>query len=548
MIAGIQSVVFSLLGIDRSLIERCPPRDRANVLMVGAILALVFGWLIFVYAGTLHVLLRPEGRFEPWLLLFAVAVGVSLVLVEVQLIIKPSWLRQGEASLRRELPDLPPLAPAGFRSAAAMSVRFLETVPTAGLFAILASATIFATDAGDILKARAQSQNAPVAAAIEERIDAPLQQNLARQETLRARIAEDDRQIAALRNGAAADSPELTQQLALVSRLTDSRSAAEAELSEAQQRATDELAGFPGQGLSGREGAGPRYRAAVARTDDAAARISDLAQQLGAAQDRLAQLRREAEDLSRRTLAQSDLRLQGILDDRKAAEDQLATLAGEFQLLLAGRTAAVSAALQADPNARVPPQGVIARLGAIWEAATSNPESIMLFIFAHLLSLGLELGAVFAVTALMPTTYGRLLAFQEYEADHRVAETLARLLNGGKDPPAPTPASPVEVPPEGPGPEGAEAVTSDEPAALPPERTPSPALAMQAYFHEMERRAGDLDDGGEVPAETPALPPLAPPRRGRGRPRKSPATVNGTGTSAEPGSQDDTAESKAQKR
>lgn len=152
--------------------------------------------------------------------------------------------------------------------------------------------------------------------------------------------------------------------------------------------------------------------------------------------------------------------------------------------LVGGRNKAIRQAVDNSPN-RVPFTGdnFLAQVKALDEIAAENPKVGLLIAVLEIIAVGLELAPILAkLLGLNPTVYSAVVARDHIVSLSRVGEVLGHDLGG--DPPPEPPAS-------------------------------APALSNVVSFHR--------------PANENVAPPVQIPKKKRGRPRKYPPAVNGSG-------------------
>jgi hypothetical protein len=512
-----------VIGVDPMLAARCPRRDIAYMLGLALLEGATWAWFVLIYVGAAHIALASDGQFHPDLALLGLFVATMISLSGLFCFMRPSWSRAGEARSRRYLGGLPPLLGTTRGTQVATALRVLLALGESLLSATVVMLWVMGPEIDHQLQQKALIANESITRLAEAQVDEPIAANVAAREGLRTRIATDDRELANLRAAAAAaDDAETVQQLALIARLTDAKSAAEQELADAQALASDELAGIPGVNRSGKAGDGPRRRAAQEKIANAAARVTAAADALAAAQDRLAELRRDAAGVADRALAQAQARIGDLMKDRDEAQAELRQLDAEYPKLVAGRAGAVRAAVEANPRYVAVEAGLGARLDALDEVARGHLAKTSLIVGLHLLFFALNLLVVLALnTGGIPLTYTRLLNAEDEIADWRVAEMIAREIGIKLEQ---TPPPEVE--------EALSDLSQEEATALAPAE-PSPSeqsaiFAIENYAREAERQRKamaaeeDNEQGPSLgPDVTPATSSQEIAKRGRGRPRGS---------------------------
>jgi hypothetical protein len=182
--------------------------------------------------------------------------------------------------------------------------------------------------------------------------------------------------------------------------------------------------------------------------------------------------------LARSANAANSPQLRALEVKRNAEENKLAAQKAELSRLQSGRNERLRAGLDGDPTV-VHTSGVLAQISALEELAGDDWKIAFVILLVELLAMGFDLAPVLAKMNYLPTTYSVLLARDYLERMQRTVDEMV--------PPEPDPnGQVVEIP------------------------------------------ANDDDPFGGAQAVNDNIAP-EPLKRKRGRPRKHPLTINGTG-------------------
>jgi hypothetical protein len=514
-------ISYALLGVSPRLLAMCPWFDRFCITILWVPLAALGGWQALIFTLTLQEALAPESSLDPLLVLLACVISGLIMMGELFVFVRPSWLLKAHRLIQNNLDNAPAFdsAPAKWLIAA----RLMLLVGAATINGTLGAEQIYKAEIGRQLDANNLAANAKLGASAAARVDAPIEANRQALALQQKRLATAEDQLAGLRSApgeSATETPEIKRQVAEINRLLQEKATADAALRDAQQFASDELAGVAGPGLSGKAGSGPRRTAALERVANAEAAATAAASALRSAQDRLNALQAAASAAIDANKDGDQARLQELLKDRDAAQVEIEGLTREYQELLASREKSIATALANDPLAIPKERGLTARTSALWQIAWEHPADLPIIAAVHLLLIGIDLLALLSVSVItLATTYIRLLAFEEVSANDAMARELAKRLNIGR-PPAPVIEGTAVLAVE---PKKVEEIAPSVPPPTAPEPPPfafhTPTMAMELYAKKLREESRKLEEEKED-ASKPATNVL-PFKRPRGRPAGS---------------------------
>jgi len=274
-----------------------------------------------------------------------------------------------------------------------------------------------------------------------------------------------------------------------VTQLLTQKATADQAVQQAETFASNELGGIKGDpGNSGIPGPGPRRQAALEAVDNAKDQDRQIGAALEAAQDRLDALYSQSSSRSQTTQQQSHAELPAFQNMLAAEDAKLASMKNALAAMEDHRDDAIRAAVEGAPEYVPYDNGLIAQITVLDQIAHENPRIAAVIILVDVTSFGFELAAVLAkVTSYVPTTYAALLARSAYMNVVRIVNEMMAELN----PPSSKPSADSRI--------------------IPP-------IIPQ---NETGRNAARPSPGTD-PFSSPSGPLSAPPKRGRGRPRKKP--------------------------
>lgn len=497
--APVFRMICALVGVDPDLMATCPPRDRDGVRLLAALMTLVWLWQSAIFAAVAHLMLARPSEIRPDLIAGAGLLATIILLLDSYVVMRPSWTGFGHEELRRgglaiRLPVL-----ARVKSGVFLALRLALSAVIGTLVALFVSLILYGKDIGGQLAAEHAAHNAPVIAAATRRVDDRIARNVGSQADLRARIAAADRTADGLRHGLAERADPATAGAATeLARAERIRERAEAEVR--QRRRADGAS--PARAQS-------RLGAATAARD--AARV------------RLTEAERRALPLAqgRDTVLTGQL---GALDAQRRQDlDRLAVAEIEQRTMVDGWTAAVRAAVAADPAYAAPDDGLLARLRAL-KALTADPWVGAVVFLLEMFFAGIELAAVFAkLLSFVSTTYATRLAREDQLRQVATAREIGAALEASEEPATgsavsehddvPGTLTAVGTPIEGPS----RTMAANEPdwiASPPADTDPDRILLDPESVQATIEPSEGSSTGGRAPIGEP-------PRRRRGRPPKA---------------------------
>ena len=190
-------LICFLVGIDREMLPRCPPRDRGNILTIGWLIG-VWAWQLIIISVALHVGLAQPGEYRPELVGLAALVA-TLVLLFDSYLVRASWQATGEEQLARAGLHLPAPWSARLKGASFLVVRLGVTLLLALLTGSLTSLILFKKDVGGQITAVAAERNAPLVQALGMRFDEETGRLQLERGQLLTMLGQADRDASALR-------------------------------------------------------------------------------------------------------------------------------------------------------------------------------------------------------------------------------------------------------------------------------------------------------------------------------------------------------------
>lgn len=442
-----QRFVAAITAMECDLLSRCGDRDlqesaRCFWLLVGVAL-----YQTIVFASLAHQLLAEPGVIRPLYIVLAFIPALVVMLLEAALIIAPSYLNAGLATLERSGLEIPGLLGRRVRNGIAVALRLTFALACAQLGAIAITLPLLDKDSATHLEQVYRKQNVPIFTAAATRFDANVRQ------VTRQRAAEGDA-IAKLRVeeeglrraniDPLADEPQLAAQLARIERLRSAKATADQQLSAEQRLANDELTGRKTSPfLSGRVGYGPFRRAADERVRNAQMRYDRAAADLAKAETDLVTLRDNLATVGAGKSGEAQKRLAEVTEARAAHERQFASLDARVQGLIRDREQLIRAAVEADTAHAPREDGILARARAVRELIEADWSALMIVLLFDVVLFFIEVAVLLSKTFAAPTTYSTLLAYQHVVGGHRIVREIARQLNEDEAPTDATFADPA---------------------------------------------------------------------------------------------------------
>jgi hypothetical protein len=496
LVRWFDKIFILIAGASEETLRLCPERDLEAVRAVSAIMIGTFVFQTIIYSIAAHRLFAAPGQIRPELILFSIFLGAYTLLIDSYVVMRSGWNWSGIQELRRGGLDVSGGVGARVKAGVFLAVRIILSVCIAQLTAIFLSLLIFETDIATRFQRAYIQNNANLIATATARVDADITRATDALNAENARVTALASQLNALRQNQidpSASRHEMQQAQQELAQLLSEKTKADEAVRSAENFASNELAGIRGtQANSGIAGDGPRRRAAMEAVSDAKDDVRQIAIALDAVRNRIDALHKESvssEEASRQQ-SQSELpRFEAALatEDSKfhALQDQLAGLTKR-------RNDAIREAVEAALNQSPADSGFLAQIGALEHIAQADPKIAAVIILIDLTSFGFELAAVVAkVFSFVPTQYAALIASEAYLHVVRLVDEMMAELNRGIG-------------------QGATEAELDPPAK-PPGETPR-----ELNMKPVEDLFTHVDE-----------PLSPPPKRPRGRPRKSRPGENG---------------------
>lgn len=475
-----------LVGADEATMRLCPPHDWEVVRAVAAIMICTWIYQAGLLSIISHRLFAPPGQIRPGLVLASMFIATFILLIDSYMIYRSGWHLNGIEELKRGGIDISGGLGGRLKAWIFLAVRIFLSVCIAQLTAIFLSIIIFAADIDARIGHRYLQANAHLLPAATALVDAEIQRATDTVTAETSREATLANQVTTLHQDQidpSANDPQISQAQQEVTQLLAQKTAADNDLRNAQKFASDELAGIKGSANnSGLQGSGPRRSAALEQVTNATNRAQQVDTDLAAAQTRLDGLRNQAATTDAAKKKRSTDQLPDFQNDLNAEATELAAAKTHLAELTRDRDAAIRAAVENAPDHVGRENGFLQQITELEQIAESDRKIALVILLIDLTSFGFELASVLAkVTSFVPTTYAALLARDAYLSAVRIVDGMMREL------------SPI---------------TAGSKPEMGISQPPPPADAAQ--------RGNGYDHASELFT--------APPKRPRGRPRKTVVT------------------------
>jgi hypothetical protein len=483
-------MLLKIAGVDEATLLQCPPHDWDNARAVGEIMICTWLYLAALFAMISQHLFAASGQIRPELVLTSMAIASFITLIDSYMIMRSGWHLSGIEELKRGGLDISGGAVARMKAGFFLTIRILLSIGIAQLTAIFLSLIIFGADIAARIEGPYLQANARLTSNATALVDGGIQRATEAVTVQSAQVAALSAQVTALRQNAIDPSsrdPQMRQAEEEVAQLLTRQAKSEDEMQSAETFASNELAGIKSDaGNSGQVGDGPRHRAAIEQVANAKSHAAEIAKALAAARDRLDTLRKQLASGNDATKQRADERLPGFENVLASENAKLANLKEQLNQLTQGRDDAIRKAVENAPDHVRRDDGFLAQIMALEHIAQADSKVLWIIALIDVTSFGLELAAVLAkVTSFVPTTYAALLARDAYLGAVRITNAMVAELNGG--------------------------VRAEE---------KKPPLRPRAEPANDNHR-GNGEDLGPDPFGGRNDPPPQPPKRPRGRPRKS---------------------------
>jgi hypothetical protein len=467
------------------MLKYCPEHDR---LVIRKNAALLLGSCA-IQATTLslvgHKLFAAPGEISP-----AIVTGSLLIAGQIQALdgyafFLGSYHLSGIAALLRGGLDIGG-GPGPRARAASFAVRLLLSFGLAQLMALFMGLVIYSSEINDHILADNRRANAQIVAKATTAVDGEIQAANDAVKTQSNRVEYLSKQTSILREhdiDPAGNAPEFQQAQQEINRLAEEKSKADDAVVTAQNFEAMELGGLKiAPQNSGIPGDGSRHKAALMAVENAKKHAAEIASALGAERARLDGLRKElglANDAEKR---RAHAELPAFEASLATEEERLAKFKLKVDNLDSGRADNIRRAVEHAADYVPLKQGFLAQLKAFKAIGREDGTIGTVMFLVDLVFMLLELGAVTVKAAsYIPTDYSLLIAHRAFLNEVIAADDIEAALN-----------------------------------KAPANENKSPAKSDTAPANDNKR-------GGTTPTASGApVPPNPPPKRKRGRPRKTP--------------------------
>jgi Domain of unknown function (DUF4407) len=484
----ITRLLLKIAAVDEETLQKCPRHDWDNAKAVAEIQIAVWAYQTLVFSITAHLLFARRGEVRPEFIIGSSLIAAFILIIDSYMVMRSGWHLSGIQELKRGGIDISGGIGPRVKSWAMLAVRVSLAIVIAQLTAMFFALFIFNADINARVDETYQRANAKLIEPTTTSVDAEIRRASDAVRAQTDRVSALSAQVAAVRQ-IAVDPSENDPRTRLardeVTKLLARQEKAEEDVRSAEAFAANELAGIKGTiGNSGQAGNGPRHQAALEMVTNAKRRLREITDALTAARGRL-DASSQSNAVTKDPQKQNQDRLQTFEATLAAEDASLTSLRSRLSELTAERENNIRKMVEAAPDHVARDEGLLARISVLERMAQADSKIAAVIFLIDLTAFGFELAAVLAkMTSYVPTTYAALLARNAYMRIVRIVDEMTHELNesDGGGPQAP-------VPPFYAGP--ANDNLNEEPAAE------------SEIF-------GDLDE--------------TPPKRPRGRPRKS--TIN----------------------
>ncbi len=479
-------LLLKVAAVDETTLRMCPPQDWDNARAVGEIMLFSWTYQTALFAIIGHRLFAAPGQIRPELVLIAMFIASFILQIDSYVVLRSGWHLSGIIELKRGGIDISGGPASRIKAGLFLTIRILLSVCLAQLTAVFLSLLIFGADINARLDAADTQTNASLVQTATAQVDAAIQRATVSVMAETSKESALSAEVASLRQSdidpSAGDAQVQQAQRELTDALTAKVKADEA-LQLAQTFASGELGGVPGPGHSGTPGDGVRHKAALEQVSDARSRADAAARDAEAARSRLDAFRRGAASKGKELRQRAHDQLPAYGKALAAEDARLSDLKQQLASLVEGRSAAIRDAVASAPDHVARDTGLLAQVAALEQIVSSDRKVEAVVILIDVISFAFELAAVLAkVTAFVPTTYAALLARDAYLQVVRIVDGMMATLG--------------------------EETSEDEVSIIDGNGDSTNANPFAPAFAGM-------------PADPFGGPPPAPPKRPRGRPRKS---------------------------
>jgi Domain of unknown function (DUF4407) len=426
-LGAVGRLLVRIAGGDPATLALCPERDRDILKQDAVLLIAVCLYQGLIYSSVLERTMSPSGKIRPELITLGIGLATMVLIMDVVMVMTPSWISAGEEALRRGGLSLEISWAKRVERWFFLGMRFSITIISAQLTGMLTGTLIFAADIQNLAHRDFLAANQSIIASATAKIDGEIARTTsalkAETEHAASLTAQIDTVRARVIDPSAAD-PRVRQALGDVGRLEAQKAKASAARAQAEAFASDELAGLKtNPGNSGQQGNGPVRAAALERVRHAVDDERRLDDELAAARQRLDALQRESARNSDAARHQADGQLPQFQNALATEQDEINKLQTRLAELTAGRDEAIQNLVTNDPNFRPEDHGFVAQLRAMQRITDGDPIALTLVLLIGAFAFFLEAAVICAKTfARVPTTYAALIARNCFLSDVAVAE------------------------------------------------------------------------------------------------------------------------------
>jgi hypothetical protein len=488
----VNRLLLHIAGVDEATLRLCPQHDWDNARAVAQIMICTWLYQTGLFSIISHRLFAAPGQLRPELLITSAFLATFILLIDSYMVMRSGWHLSGIEELKRGGIDISGGVGKRLKAGIFLAIRIILSIGIAQLTAIFFSLMIFGADITARLEATNRNANAILVGNATTLIDGNIQQAADAVKTESAQEAALAAQVTALRQNQidpSANDAQLQLAQQEVGQLQTQKGAADQAVQQAETFASNELGGIKGApGNSGIPGPGPRRQAALEAVSNAKDQDQQIGAALEAAQDRLDALRSKSITRNQTIEQQSHAELPAFQNMLSAEDAKLTSMKGALAVLESQRDDAIRTAVEGALGFVPYNNGLLTQITVLDQIAHENRKIEAVIILVDVTSFGFELAAVRAkVTSYVPTTYAALLARSAYMQVVRLVDEMMEELNAPSRKPNPEPPF---IPP----------IMPQDKTGLDPERPPT----------------------GTDPFSSAIGPLPGPPKRRRGRPRKTP--------------------------
>ncbi len=411
-------ILIWIAGCDEGLLLECPSIDLGYVRSTALLYLGVFLYQSMVLAVVAHVLFAHDGQVHPALIVGPVFIGALIYLIDSYAFLRGGHFTDGVRDLLKGGMDIGEGILGKFRSFAFLCLRILFSIALALLTGVWVGMIIFGEDIIDDIDTNWRAKNIDLINGANERVDSRIRAASNALQISTTHLSALQHQVDTAQNGIvdpASGAVGVNAEEAEFQQLLAEKSRRDAELTAAQNFASDELGGAKGPGHSGVPGDGPVRRAAVERLKTAQASDDSVTKELDAARGRLDSVRTQLASGANDRVGSAKAMLPALQADLKAERAEVVSQREALAQLTNQRDRAVQQEIENDPEYVAPDHGMLARLEALEAIADQDRKIAAVILLIDAASMGLELAAVMVkVTTYIPTSYCPLLAQSAY--------------------------------------------------------------------------------------------------------------------------------------